>query len=133
MRSRLLPLFLALAPLLSACPETAQDPRITLLSPKEGDVVCGEPLQVEVQVENFTLTEEEGGVYDEPDGTGHAHVYLNGQEVLQGGGESMEVPGPIADGAWQVKVDLANANHSPVEPYTSDTAVITVDAAACGP
>ena len=56
-------------------------PCLTLLSPADGDTLCGDPLTVTAQVENFTLTNET--VEDPPPDLGHMHVYLNGQEVAQ--------------------------------------------------
>jgi hypothetical protein len=104
-------------------------PTLELLSPTDGDAVCGTPLVVETRVENFTLTNED--IEDPPPGEGHLHVYLNGQEVAQAGQETVEIQGVI-DGEYQLKTDLAQANHEALVPYVgTDPIYITVDAKAC--
>lgn len=101
---------------------------LTLLSPLDGDVVCGEPLVVTTDVENFELTndlDENAG-----DHVGHMHVYLNGQEVIQAGAETVEVNN-IPDGEYQLRVDLALSNHDALDPYVGTTVYITVDNTRC--
>lgn len=103
---------------------------LTLLSPKDGDIVCGSPLRVETDVENFTLTNET--IEDAPSNVGHMHVYLNGQEVAQSEEEVVAIS-DVADGAWQLRVDLALANHEALDPYVGQTVYITVDHTVCAP
>jgi hypothetical protein len=104
-------------------------PALELLSPTDGDTVCGTPLVVETRVTNFTLTNED--VEDPPPGQGHLHVYLNGQEVAQAGRETVEITG-VKDGEYQLKTDLAQANHEALDPYVgTDPIYITIDAKAC--
>jgi hypothetical protein len=103
---------------------------LTLLSPADGATVCGDPLVVESDVENFTLTNET--IEDAPGDVGHIHVYLNGQEAAQSDKETIELSG-IADGAYQLRLDLALANHLALDPYVgTDPIYITVDATVCG-
>jgi hypothetical protein len=91
--------------------------------------VCGTPLVVEASVTNFTLTNED--IEDPPPGEGHMHVYLNGQEVAQAGEETVEI-NDVTDGEYQLKCDLALANHAPLVPYVgTDPIYITVDAKVC--
>lgn len=103
---------------------------LTLLSPKDGDTVCGTPLLVETDIENFTLTNDSNE--DAPSNVGHMHVYLNGQEVAQSEEETVAVS-DVADGAWQLRVDLALANHEALDPYVGQTVYITVDHTVCAP
>ena len=101
---------------------------LTLLSPLDGDVVCGDPLVVSTEVENFELTND----LDESvgDHVGHLHVFLNGQEVIQGGAETVEV-NDIPGGEYQLRVELALANHDALDPYVGSTVYITVDDTLC--
>ena len=120
--------------LLPGCPASGDDTSggtiaLTLLSPTDGAVVCGDPLVVETRVENFTLTNET--IEDAPPDVGHLHVYLNGQEVAQSDQETVSIAG-VTDGEWQLRVDLALANHDALDPYVGTTIYITVDDSLCG-
>jgi hypothetical protein len=102
---------------------------LTLLSPADGDTVCGDPLVVETDVENFILTNET--IEDSPPNEGHMHVYLNGQEVAQSDQETVQISG-VTDGAYQLKLDLARADHEALDPYVgTDPIYITVDDTLC--
>lgn len=119
--------------LMVACSDGTSDsegsPTLELLSPHDGDTVCGTPLVIEARVTNFTLTNED--IEDPPPGEGHLHVYLNGQEVAQAGQETVEI-NDVKDGEYQLKCDLALANHDALDPYVgTDPIYITVDAKAC--
>jgi hypothetical protein len=109
--------------------DSAGAPTLTLLAPADGDTVCGDPLVVQVDVENFTLTNEDKE--DSPDDLGHLHVYLNGQEVAQAGRETVEIR-DVADGDYQLKTDLALANHDALVPYVGTEPIyIVIDSTAC--
>jgi hypothetical protein len=110
--------------------EPAGPPMLSLDSPADGDTVCGTPLRVATTIENFTLTNED--IEDAPGNVGHMHVYLNGQEVAQSDQEVVEV-NDVEDGAWQLRVDLALANHNALDPYVGETIYITVDNGLCEP
>jgi hypothetical protein len=119
--------------LIVACSDGGSDsqdaPTLELLSPADGETVCGTPLVVETRVTNFTLTNED--IEDPPPGVGHLHVYLNGQEAAQAGQETVEI-NDIADGDYQLKADLAQANHDALDPYVgTDPIYIKVHAKAC--
>lgn len=110
---------------------------MTLVTPQEGDVICGTPLHVELNVENFTLVEpevDENGIpIEDPDaaaGSGHIDIMLNGQDAAMIWSESTDISS-VEDGAWQLRVELSNADHSPVEPYVGSTVYITVDNSLC--
>lgn len=109
----------------------AGDPAITILEPVDGAVVCGAPLGVVTEVSGIELVQP----YDDPEeavpGTGHVDVSLNGQDAAMGGEETVEIPA-VDDGQYQLKVELSNADHTPVEPYAGDFVYITVSADACG-
>lgn len=120
---------LTLPLLLSACGSgPTGEISLTLLSPEDGDVVCGSPLVVETEVENFELTNEPDP--NAGDHVGHLHVYLNGQEVAQGGEERVEV-NDVPEGEYQLRAELALANHDALDPYVGTTLYITVDDTVC--
>jgi len=103
-------------------------PSLRLVSPADGAVVCGSPLVVVTELENFRLTNET--IEDPPPDLGHLHLYLNGQEVAQAEAETIEVS-DVADNEYQLTVDIAHADHSPVKPYVGATIYVTVAASAC--
>ena len=116
-----------------ACGDGGSDsqgsPTLELLSPHDGDTVCGMPLVIEARVTNFTLTNED--IEDPPPGEGHLHVYLNGQEVAQAGQEEVEI-NDVKDGEYQLRCDLALANHDALDPYVGTEPIyITVDHTVC--
>ena len=103
-------------------------PSLTLVSPQEGDTVCGSPLVVVTELENFRLTNET--IEDPPPDLGHMHVYLNGQEVAQSDQTTVEI-NDVADAEYQLMVDIALADHSALDPYVGVTIYITVDNSTC--
>jgi hypothetical protein len=106
------------------------EPYIALLSPTEGDTVCGTPLRVEVEVANIELVEPvEDAAQAEP-GTGHVDIMLNGQDASMVWVTETDISN-TADGEWQLKVELSYADHTPVVPYAGDLAYITVSSEVC--
>jgi hypothetical protein len=65
-------------------------------------------------------------------GTAHLDVALNGQEEAEWmfSGEQI-VMADIADGYYQLKVELSGADHRPIDPYAGDVIYVTVDATVC--
>lgn len=107
------------------------DPSITLLQPVDGAVVCGAPLNVVTEVSGIQLVEPYDDSEEPLPGTGHVDVSLNGQDAAMIGVEAVEIP-EVEDGEYQLKVELSNADHTPVEPYAGDFVYITVSVNACG-
>ncbi len=134
-------LLASLAATLLACTGTNADstsgaPSLTLISPVDGDTVCGGPLEVVTKVENFTLTNQT--IENPPPNEGHMHVYLNGQEAAQSDSENVTITdepngdgAPVNDGPWQLSLDLALADHSPLVPFVGTYIYITVDNTLC--
>jgi hypothetical protein len=114
----------------SGTDSTAGAPAITLVSPQDGAVVCGTPLVVVAEIENFRLTNKT--IEDAPPDLGHMHVYLNGQEVAQADEETVIV-NDVADALYQLKIDISHADHSALDPYVGDLAYVTVDSSVCEP
>jgi len=106
------------------------DPSILLLVPVDGATVCGEPLQVEVQVRHLDLVPPEEDTDLVQPGTGHVDIMLNGQDVSMIWEQTTAIHG-VADGVYQLRVELSNADHSPVQPYAGDLAYITVQNSSC--
>ncbi|MFZ5480821.1 MAG: hypothetical protein ACOZNI_28940 [Myxococcota bacterium] len=107
------------------------DPYIELVSPTEGATVCGTPLVVEVFVANMELVEPVEDVSFAESGTGHVDITLNGQDAAMVWDTTTDLS-DVADGEYQLKVELSNADHTPVEPYAGDLAYISVSASTCG-
>jgi len=103
---------------------------VAILAPADGEVVCGSPLVVETEVSGIDLIDP----YDPPDppppGSGHLDVMLNGQDAAMSDQEVVEIA-LVEDGEYQLKVELSNADHTPLEPYAGDFLYITVDAGVC--
>lgn len=117
--------------LLAGCGEgvdTGSGPTLVIRALADGSTTCGAPLRVEVAVSGIVLADPYGPVA-EP-GTGHLDVALNGQEVLMTDQLSFEIP-DVGDGAWQLSVELSNADHTPVDPSVADAVTLTSLASAC--
>ena len=110
------PSFLPLVLGLACTPSTGGTPRVSILAPQDGESVCGPDVPVELAVERLTLVEPDtdGGA-----GTGHIDVMLNGQDALMAASQDFTLRG-VEEGAWQLKVELSNADHTPVQPYAGD-------------
>lgn len=106
------------------------DPYVAFLTPTEGAIVCGDPLQVEVEVANFVLVAPVDDPNDAEPGTGHVDITLNGQDAAMIWETTTEIAG-VEDGEYQLKAELSHADHTPIEPYTRALIYITVDAGAC--
>jgi len=101
---------------------------VTIVEPKDGSTVCGSPLVVDLDVENFVLVDP--STEDLTPGHGHVDMFLNGQAVDMEPSEHMRVPN-VADGAYRLLVSLVNSDHTAIEPYAGDYVFITVDASVC--
>jgi hypothetical protein len=116
--------------LLFGCPSGPEgDPSLVILTPEDGSTVCGDPLHVEVQVENFELVPLVEGEEPEP-GTGHVDVWLNGQSAGMTELEAFDLEG-VEPGEYQLRADLVLADHETLDPYVGDFVYVTVDPAAC--
>lgn len=109
--------------------DTGPPATLILVQPADGATICGDPLVVEIAVEDFELIPiAEGEDPGRPGG--HVDVYLNGQDALMLDHRKGEIL-DVADGVYQIKAELSNADHSPIKPYTNALAYVTVDATAC--
>lgn len=103
---------------------------IRILTPEDGDTIYGTPLHVEVEVSGLRLVQPLDNPDEAEPGTGHVDVMLNGQDADMIGDETSDIP-DVADGLYQLKVELSNADHTPIQPYAGDLIYITVEAARC--
>ena len=76
---------------------SAQAPTIAILSPLDGTIVCGSPLIVDLDVQNFVLVDP--ATEDTTPGHGHVDMFLNGQAVDMQPAEHMLVPN-VEDGFY---------------------------------
>jgi hypothetical protein len=104
---------------------------IAVVSPDDGATVCGDPLVVELDVRGLQLVEPTGDPRETGNGTGHVDLALNGQEAAMVWTEHAEIAG-VVDGVYQLKAELSNSDHTPVEPYAGDLIYVTVAEDACG-
>lgn len=109
---------------------TGGDVSVELVTPTEGSTVCGTPLFVEFEVFNMELVPWEETPENPQPGTGHADIVLNGQDATMVWVTTAEID-DVPDGEYQIKVELSNADHTPVTPYAGDLAYITVAQAVC--
>ena len=83
---------------------------IRILSPRDGDRMSTQNLLVEVEVENFDLTESEN----------HWHIYVNGKSwgMIRGGDKSYVLQG-LDPGAHEISVYLAFGTHKELKDGSS--------------
>lgn|GEM_PF-6952190 len=109
--------------------DTGPPPDIRLITPSEGDTVCGTPFHLVVEVDHYSLIG-----FDQPEssvpGVGHVDIKLNGQNRWMTPDLDFEIP-EVVDGVYLVEALLVDGEHHPIEPYVGDEAQVTVDAAAC--
>jgi hypothetical protein len=115
---------------LLACPSS--DPAtLTIVTPEDGATVCGDPLEVVMDVENFELVDPFATPDAPHSGTeGHIDLFLNGQSIDMIGGSEVSIPG-VTDGEYRLSANLANADHTAVDPFAGDFVFITVDSSVC--
>lgn len=109
--------------------EASVPPTLEILAPADGATVCGAPLAVQLEVQDFTLVPVEDGGDPVPN-EGHADVYLNGQPVMMTAEPQFELTIPEA-GMYQLRVDLVRADHVALDPYVGEFVYVEVDEAAC--
>ena len=85
---------------------------IRILSPGEGDRISTQNVIVEVEVDNFDLTESEN----------HWHVYVDGKSwgMIKGGDTSYVLQG-VDPGGHEISVYLATGTHEELENGSSVT------------
>lgn len=99
---------------------------VLILSPQDGEVLCGDPMLLTLDVSGFTLVAPSG---DETrrEGRGHLDVLLNGQDAAMIWEEEARIG--VEPGVWRLRVELSYDDHSPTGAY--DELDLTVDRSVC--
>ena len=99
-------------------------PSIVIISPTEGDTLDGNAIEVRVAIANFVVDPEAVGLAQVP-GRGHWHLYLDG-EFVRFGTEELLLLTNVPTGRHQVRVSLANNDHSPLSPPVEQKLIFDV-------
>lgn len=120
-RARLLPRWLFALGALGCGPG-----EVLILSPQDGEALCGDPMFLELDVTGFKLV---APTSDETrrEGRGHLDVLLNGQEAAMIWAEQANIG--VEAGVWRLRVELSYDDHSPTGAY--DELNFTVDPTLC--
>lgn len=127
--------------MLTACTaeEETLPPTIAILEPAVGATVCGDPIRLKLQVENYELEEpgsttEKSTARHEPahgdELSGHVDVYLDGVTVAMEGKTEIDISG-VADGEHQLTAELVDEEHLPLNPSVNAVVYFTVDNTLC--
>ncbi|MBK9644565.1 MAG: hypothetical protein IPO67_05350 [Deltaproteobacteria bacterium] len=99
---------------------------VVILSPVDGEALCGDPMVLQLDVSGFRLVAPTG---DEThrEGRGHLDVVLNGQDAAMIWEEQANIG--VEAGVWRLRVELSYDDHSPTGAF--DELDITVDPTLC--
>jgi hypothetical protein len=109
--------------------QASGDPSISIVEPADGATV-DDRVEVQVEVGGFTL---DGTKIGQPaaqnPGVGHWHVYVDGKYAGLSVSDVIALPNDamptIAAGQHEIKVQLHNTDHTPLEPEVTDTVMVT--------
>ena len=104
--------------------DAAGTPAIEIIAPGPMENISGGSVEVTVAVTDFIMDSNAIGSYA-VSGTGHWHLYLNGELVSPSATDSYFLE-PIRPGSHHLRVSLANNDHSPLNPPVEDSVVINV-------
>ena len=96
---------------------------ITILSPKNGEVVKGTSTQVDLKLEGGKIVD--ASVTKITPTTGHVHVQLDGKIVAMTSGLTQELTG-LTPGTHRVRIEFVAADHGPFDPRVFDEIAFTV-------
>lgn len=125
---------------LGACSEEegTLSPTIKILEPVSGSTVCGAPLRLRLEIENYDL--EEPGANSEKAArlapehgdelSGHVDVYLDGVTVAMEGKTEIDISG-VTEGEHQLTTELVDGEHQSLNPAVNDVVYFTVDSSTC--
>lgn len=112
--------------------ENTGPPTIAILEPDDGATVCATSFHVVLEIENLVLVDPYEPPDPLPENSGHVDVMLDGQDVEMTQGEELDLT--AASGfTHQVKAELSNADHTPIEPYAGAFIFVQAEDAACTP
>jgi hypothetical protein len=103
---------------------------ISVIEPDDGFTVSGDRFEVRVNVDGLTLDGTKIGLPAAQNaGIGHWHVYVDGKYAGLSVSDVISLPNDampsIAPGAHEIKVQLHNTDHTPLEPEVTDTVNVT--------
>ena len=108
-------------------------PSLAILAPVDGATVCSDAFDVQLEIGGLTLEDPYNPPDPIPPCSGHVDLTLNGQDVAMTGGDTTTITGAEDGFEYQLKAELSNADHTPMDPYVGEFIYITASAAACGP
>ncbi len=131
--------------LIAGC--ASPSPSIKITSPTNGSTITGPNVTVNVSVQNFNIVDKQGQA--NVPGEGHVHFYMDvsplpstpGQPAIPANASAVwaHVSGTtytftnVPPGTHTFSVQLANNDHTPVEPLATDSVTVTVVASSGGP
>ena len=103
---------------------------ISLVEPDDGSTVDGDRFEVRVNVEGLTLDGTKIGLpAAQNPGVGHWHVYVDGKYAGLSVSDVISLPNDampsIAAGEHEIKVQLHNTDHTPLQPEVTDSVMVT--------
>lgn len=96
---------------------------ITILSPKNGDVIKGSTTEVKMKLEGGKVVD--ASVTKITPTTGHVHVQLDGKIVAMTSGLTQELTG-LTPGTHTLRIEFVAADHGPFDPRVFDEIAFTV-------
>jgi hypothetical protein len=114
----ILMLGIAFAPFAGHARAQEGTPTVTVVSPAGGDVITSDTIDLQVEVENFTLDCAKSGLPDE-DGVGHIHVMIDGMTMANLVGfycdDTISISGAgLEPGTHTLIVGLSTNSHLPL-------------------
>ncbi len=111
--------------------EPSGPPTIVILEPAPDATVCSTSFHVRLQIDHLTLVDPYTPPDPLPPNSGHVDVTLNGLDVDMIQGEELDIAAAQSGFEYQLKAELSNADHTPIEPYAGDFIYIKAEESAC--
>ena len=99
-------------------------PTIKIISPKDGESLSGETIDIRMEITNFV---QDGGAIGNAmvPGRGHWHLHLDDGFVVLDVGNEVTLE-DVLPGTHTVRIFLVNNDHTPLEPRVEDSVVLNV-------
>ena len=102
--------------------EPKGNPALTIVSPKDGELIKSSKITIELKAENFNLVPVGSPVKD---GEGHFHVWLDSDKKL--GPRTSFTFENIASGSHAIVAELVKSDHSSLSPKAAKTIAINAE------